>query len=413
MLAPMNHSILVKRGDVERTLQLSGDLRMVDLSEALLAIPEFVEAFPAPPPSKVTILFGDGVTSCELAECEEATVAEMGGDFTLVCIAAPAPAAPPMEMHLLKVVDAEGNEKVVLQVSNNLKSKDLVLKMEECFVNLPDLLEYCQLLYPAKKEGLFRALPNPWAEGPQELLSRMQEIVAKLPPVIRPIEPTSISQCFVEVPKELLLKEVAGSDNEENDDNGVAAAELQKVELQKVEMASLLKQISKYKSSEIVMLKCCGMTNGGEECLASFEKQRYTSKPRQGNPTTTSEQVMFWCNLCADEFRLKDSAHGGTLRHLCGDAHIKKQLETELPSMSSVDKNDQADVLAHQLPKCYSKLRRHNTSQYQMAVAERETKDRFRAAVTAMTTPVGGGGSGSAPSPVGFDGFAAAAAEGI
>ena len=118
--------------------------------------------------------------------------------------------------------------------------------------------------------------------------------------------------------------------------------------------------------------------------------------------------------FCDDKTREKDTAHGGTLRHFCGDSHIKATIEREQPGISTKDKDKLANELAWaKLPKVYSKLRKLNTTQYLAAKAKRETEARAAAAVAAMTVTGDAPSPAPAPSPVAFAGLAAAAANGL
>ena len=64
----------------------------------------------------------------------------------------------------------------------------------------------------------------------------------------------------------------------------------------------------------------------------------------------TKEVTVFKCDLCKDNTRQVDTAHGGTLHHLLGNGHLKKVVASWWPELGAVDVDKAAAELAVRLP---------------------------------------------------------------
>ena len=96
--------------------------------------------------------------------------------------------------------------------------------------------------------------------------------------------------------------------------------------------------------------------------------------------------TVFKCDLCEDgSVRQKDSAHGGTLRHMCGDGHLKKLLASQCPELGANAVGEAATDLATHLPLCYTKGRKANTTQFQAGQQRKEAASRIKAAAAVLT----------------------------
>ena len=67
----------------------------------------------------------------------------------------------------------------------------------------------------------------------------------------------------------------------------------------------------------------------------------------------TKEVTVFKCDLCKDNTRQVDTAHGGTLHHLLGNGHLKKVVASWWPELGAVDVDKAATELAVRLPGCF------------------------------------------------------------
>ena len=60
-----------------------------------------------------------------------------------------------------------------------------------------------------------------------------------------------------------------------------------------------------------------------DDCFLSFQKGTVTVNHRDGS-TSTEEAMLYQCNLCDDgEVNKCDKGHGGSVRHVCQDKHLK------------------------------------------------------------------------------------------
>ena len=122
--------------------------------------------------------------------------------------------------------------------------------------------------------------------------------------------------------------------------------------------------------------------------------------------------TVFTCDLCEDgSVRQKDSAHGGSLRHMCGDGHLKKLLASQCPELGANAVGEAATDLATHLPLCYTKGRKANTTQFQAGKQRKEAASRVKAAAAVLTAPEQAQREPATPTtiaPLPFQGFSPA-----
>jgi hypothetical protein len=124
----------------------------------------------------------------------------------------------------------------------------------------------------------------------------------------------------------------------------------------------------------------------------------------------TKVVTIFKCDLCEDgSVRQKDSAHGGTLRHMCGDAHLKKLVASQWTELAASAVGEAATDLANYLPVCYTKGRKANTTLFKAGQQRKEAASRVKAAAALMTGPELAQRAPATPvTPLPFQGFSPA-----
>ena len=109
---------------------------------------------------------------------------------------------------------------------------------------------------------------------------------------------------------------------------------------------------------------------GGDDCFLSFQKGTVTVNHRDGS-TNTEEAMLYQCNLCDDgEVNKCDKGHGGSVRHVCQDKHLKNFCKLQVGDEVQETPNSLA---WHQLPKAMTKYRKLNTTQHTAREAKRSS----------------------------------------
>ena len=117
---------------------------------------------------------------------------------------------------------------------------------------------------------------------------------------------------------------------------------------------------------------------GGDDCFLSFLKGTVTVKHKNG-PPSTEEAMLYKCNLCGDgEFNKCDKGHGGSVRHVCQDKHLKNFCSLQVGDEVQETPNSLA---WHQLPKAMTKHRKLNTTQHTAREAKKRRQGQLQAGV--------------------------------
>ena len=396
MLTDTDIRVTVVRGATTAALKLSTGMRVAVLGDALLQDKTFTEAFPSSmSPSTITVKFSTGAEMdlAELAaDAADMTLGDMGGDFTLICSVD----EPPMQLYSLKVFNV-GFESTMCEIKmvQTASAADLLAELGKRFTGE---LSDTKLYFPGKSDK--RELKAAFSESlDASLLERISSKITMLPPMLRPAEVDCVSKLQLELPNgaQLITGETTGG-------NGMR--------LQLEQCASLRAQVlTSCKSAKLepnMTLKACGILEANTGCFAEFCEETATTKPRSGKAPEVKKIIRFECKVCKDNIRNKDSAHGGTLRHLCGDKHLKKLALLDKPGLKDQELEDAALAWARAVPEMYTKLRKANTTQAKSALAKKEVAQRVAAATQVLTGERTAAESGPVPAPMPMQGLSPA-----
>ena len=117
---------------------------------------------------------------------------------------------------------------------------------------------------------------------------------------------------------------------------------------------------------------------GGDDCFLCFQKGTVTVNHRDGS-TNTEEAMLYQCNLCDDgEVNKCDKGHGGSVRHVCQDKHLKNLCKLQVGDEVQETPNSLA---WHQLPKAMTKYRKLNTTQHTAREAKKQRQGQLQAGI--------------------------------
>ena len=411
MIGAGDQLVKVQRGAAEAEFIVSSNTRLLDLGSALFSTDEFKLAFSATTPTLVLLELetGDMLTVANvLSEAgEEVTIGELG-KFKLVC------KDENFEPQLVRVnVRSAAMEMMgTIGVLPTASANDVILQLATQFSGR---LAQSKLVYAGKQLGAQRELASAFtSDVGAVLLERVELAICKLVPILRPAVPSCMSELEVVLAAGVgvLAEEVTHAGGEGGDEQSA---------LQETEMRTLRAQIAtsctKWSADQEQTLWAAGLTEDDPSaCYAVFRKETVATKPRTGL-SSSQEKVRFDCTLCKDSTRNKDTAHGGTLRHTCSDTHLKNLLMQQGTHVEG-GASAAATALALKLPKCYTKLRKLNSTQHKATEQAKATKARVGAATAILTGQAPMHQATMPPSPVAFRGLSpgdmgAAIADGI
>jgi hypothetical protein len=218
---------------------------------------------------------------------------------------------PPAINAVLHVVKSDGSQFGSLELRESATYADLLGALREKYTG--DVSEMA-VQYPAKKEGLWLSL-SPVPPPESSLLGATEKSISGLLPFLKPSVPTTINALRVCMPADAALKpatrqaasEPAEAEGEGADPSGFSASQLK----------ALAKVIATSKSG--------GENPVGREWAAKLAEGLLTFSEKNAASAKVSSTGWYSCSLCPVTGQI-DSAHGGTLRHVCGVGHVKKWL---------------------------------------------------------------------------------------
>ena len=272
----------------------------------------------------------------------------------------------PIAVLELKILSSEGTEVGVVQVkeanSSTLKIGQLKAALEPLVDGLGANL---QLEVASKRDSVY--IPCSLNQQPEQLVLELVQTKFPAPPIVFGEPPSDLSKVAIKLGEGATFKPPDMGSGE--------LAELQKTELAGLQKALVDWSKKKTAAGSAANLEMMKELAGGDECFLSF-KTGMTTVKHKDKSTSAEEAVLFECSLCADgEVYKRDAGHGGSVRHVCQDKHVKnfcKQQQLE---------EDANNLAWHQLPKAMTKYRRFDTTQHTARKAKKQRQEQLQAGV--------------------------------
>jgi len=269
----------------------------------------------------------------------------------------------------LKILSSVGTEVGVVQVKEadaaTLKIGQLKAALEPLVDGLGTNL---QLGVPSKREELY--VPCSLNLQPEQLVLDMVQTKFPVPSLVFGEPPSDLSKVTIKLSEGATFKPPDMGSGE--------LAELRKAELARFQKALVEWSKKQTAAGGTANLEMMQKVAGGDDCFLSFLKGTVTVKHKNG-PPSTEEAMLYKCNLCGDgEFNKCDKGHGGSVRHVCQDKHLKNFCSLQVGDEVQETPNSLA---WHQLPKAMTKHRKLNTTQHTAREAKKQRQGQLQAGV--------------------------------